>query len=131
MIIQLESATSENVETAKRNLEALAHSWGHEMIKAPANSPDAAAAARNDDKVIDPVSVTALVVSIPSAALAVLDLADRIHKRRRAKELIDHAQQLATQQVTMCLMSHSRAVELTTLAPDQLLDLLTDENPTN
>jgi hypothetical protein len=131
MIIQLESATAENIAAARRNLEALAHSWGHELIKVPANSPDAAAAARNDDKVIDPVSLAALVVSIPSAALAVLDLADRIQKRRRAKELIDHAQQLAAQQVTICLMSHGRADELTTLAPDQLLDLLTDENPTN
>jgi hypothetical protein len=127
MIIQLESATAENVEAAKRNLEALAHSWGHEMIEPLANTPDTAAAARNDDKVIDPVSVAALVVSIPSAALAVVDLADRIHKRHRAKELIDHAQQLATRQVTLCLMSQSRPVELTTLAPDQLLDLLTDE----
>jgi hypothetical protein len=131
MIIQLESATAENVQTARHNLEALAHSWGHEMTETPANAPEAAAAARNDDKVIDPVSVAALVVSIPSAALAVLDLADRIHKRRRAKELIDHAQQLAAQQITVCLMSHSRPVELTTLAPDQLLDLLADENPTN
>jgi hypothetical protein len=131
MIIQLESATAENVEAARQNLEALAHSWGHEMIKAPAHTPEAAAAARNDDKVIDPVSIAALVVSIPSATLAVLDLADRIHKRRRAKELIDHAQQLATQQVTVYLMSHSHPVELTTLAPDQLLDLLADENLTN
>jgi hypothetical protein len=77
--------------------------------------------------VIDPVSVAALVVSIPSAALAVLDLADRIHKRRRAKELIDHARQLATQQVTVYLMSQSHPVKLTTLVPDQLLDLPTDE----
>jgi hypothetical protein len=131
MIIQLESATADNVEAARRNLEALAHSWGHDMAKAPANTPEAAVATRNNDKVIDPVAVAALVVSIPSAALAVLDLTDRLHKRRRAKELIDHAQQLAAQQVTVCLMSHSRPVELTTLAPDQLLDLLANENLTN
>jgi len=131
MIIQLDSATAENVEAARRTLEALAHSWGHEMREAPANTPEAAAAARNDDKVIDPVAVAALVVSIPSAALAVLDLTDRLHKRRRAKDLIDHAQQLAAQHVTVCLMSHSRPVELTTLAPDQLLDLLANENLTN
>lgn len=127
MIIQLESGTAENVEAARRNLEALAHSWDHQMIETPAHTPQADTAARNDDRVIDPVSVAALVVSIPSAALAVLDLADRIHKRRRAKELIDHARRLAAQQVTLCLMSHSRPVELTTLAPDQLLDLLADE----
>ena len=131
MIIQLEGATAENIEAARRNLEALAHSWGHEIDKAPANTPEAAEAVRTNDKGIDPVSITALVLSIPSAALAVGDLADRIRKRRRAKELIDHAQQLADQQVTMCLMSQSRPVELTTLAPDQLLDLLAEENPTN
>ena len=131
MIIQLESATAENVGVARRNLEALAHSWGHQMAETPAHTSKAAGATPNDDKGIDPVSITALVLSIPSAALAVLDLADRIHKRRRANELIDHAQQLAAQQVTMCLMSQSRPVELTTLAPDQLLDLLVDENPPN
>lgn len=132
MIIHLESATTaENAEAARRNLEALAHIWGHEMAEAPADTREAAEVARNDDKVIDPVSVAALVLSIPSAALAVLDLADRIRKRRRATELIDHARQLAAQQVTVCLMSQSRPVELTTLDPDQLLDLLADENPTN
>ena len=74
------------------------------------------------------MSVAALVLSIPPAALAVLDLADRIHKRRRATELIDHAQQLAAEQVTVSLISQSRTVELRTLTPDQLLDLA-DEDP--
>jgi len=60
----------------------------------------------------------------------VLDLADRIHKRRRAKELIDNAQQLAAQQVTVCLISQNRTVELRTLTPDHLLDLQADEDPT-
>jgi hypothetical protein len=53
----------------------------------------------------------------------VQDLADRIRKRRRAKELIDQAQQLAAQQVTVSLTSQGRTVELRTLDPDQLLDL--------
>ena len=131
MIIQLHSATAENVEAARRDLEALAHRWGHEMAQDPAHAREAAGTARNDDKVIDPLSVTALMLSIPSAALAVLDLADRIHKRRRAKQLIDRARQLAAQQVTVRLMSQNRPVELTTLTPDQLLDLMADENPTN
>ena len=74
------------------------------------------------------MSIAILVMSIPSAVLAVRDLADRIHKRRRAKELIDHAQQLAAQQVTVCLISRSRTVELRTLTPDQLLELA-DEDP--
>ena len=74
------------------------------------------------------MSLATLVLSIPSAALAVLDLADRIRKRRRANELIDHAQQLAAQQVTVYLITPGRTVELRTLTPDQLLDLA-DEDP--
>ena len=61
-----------------------------------------------------------------------LDLADRIGKRRRALELIDHARQLAAQHVTVYLMSRQhRPVELAVLAPDQLLDLLAEEHPTS
>jgi hypothetical protein len=129
MIIQLESPAAENVQAARRSLEAMAHGWGHEIAETPAEATAVAGTIHNDEKVIDPVSVAALVLSIPSAALAVLDLADRIGKRRRARELIDHAQQLAAQQVTVCLMSQNRTVELRTMAPDQLLDLLADEEP--
>ena len=57
-----------------------------------------------------------------------LDLADRIHKRRRATELIDHAQQLATQRVIVHLITQNRTVELRTLTPDQLLDLANDDS---
>ena len=130
MIIQLQSATAENVGAAKRSLEAMAQSWGQEIADAPAEATTAAGTVHDDhDKVIDPVSLATLLVSIPSAALAVTDLADRIRKRRRAKELIDQAQQLADQQVTICVTSRSRTVELRTLDPDQLLDLLADEDP--
>jgi hypothetical protein len=68
------------------------------------------------------------VLSIPPAALAVRDLADRIRKRRMAKDLIDHAHQLADQQVAVYLISEDRSIELRTLTPDQLLDLA-DEDP--
>jgi len=91
MIIQLDSATAETTGAARHSLEALARSWGHEIT---ADAMDAAAAgpghgAGDDGKVIDPVAVASLVLSIPSAALAVADLADRIRKRRRAADLID------------------------------------------
>lgn len=128
MIIQLQSATTENMGAAKRTLEAMAHSWGGEITEATADAAEAGTIHHDDRKVIDPVSVAALVLSFPSAVLAVVDLADRIHKRRRAKKLIDHAQQLAAQQVTVGLISKSRTVELRTLTPDQLLDLA-DEDP--
>jgi hypothetical protein len=129
MIIQVDSDTAEDIEAARQDLAALARSWGHEMADARPHTSGAAGVTRSDDKAIDPIAITALVLSIPSAALAVLDLTDRIQKRRRAKELIDHAQRLAAQQVTVRLMSQSRPRELTTLTPDQLLDLLVDEHP--
>jgi hypothetical protein len=125
MIIQIESATSQNTAMAKHQLEALTHGWGHELTAAAAPASGDTDAIRRG---IDPVALATLVLSIPSAALAVLDLADRIHKRRRARELIDHAQQLKAQQVTTTLVSHRRAIELSSLTPDQLLDLLADED---
>jgi hypothetical protein len=129
MIIQLESAAAENVGAARRSLEALAQSWGQEIGEGPAEATTAAGTGHDDgDKVIDPVAVASLVVSIPSAVLAVQDLADRIRKRRRAQELIDQAQQLAARHVTIYLTSPGRTVELRTLTPDQLLDLA-DEDP--
>jgi hypothetical protein len=79
-------------------------------------------------KAIDPVAVASLVLSIPSAALAVADLADCIRKRRRAADLIDHARQLAARQVTINLLSPGRTTERSTLTPDQLLDQA-DEEP--
>jgi hypothetical protein len=129
MIIQLQSSTAENTAAARRSLEAMVRGWGHEITQ---TLPDSASAARGShgderDRVIDPVSLTALVLAIPSAATAVLDLADRIRKRRRAEELIGHAKELAGQQVAVRVISRSRTVELSTLTPDQLLDLLSDE----
>jgi hypothetical protein len=131
MIIRLEGGTTEDLGAAQRSLHALAHCWGHELTEAPASATHAAGPARHGDKGIDPVALTALMLSLPSAALAVFDLADRIGKRRRAQELIDHARQLAAQHVTVCLMSPHRPVELAVLAPDQLLDLLAEQHPTS
>jgi hypothetical protein len=128
MIIQLEGPATGNVEAAQRSLEALAHRWGYEIAQSPDGTLPAATSHDENSKAIDPVSVAAAVLSIPSAALAVADLADRIHKRRRASELIDHAQQLADQHVSVRVISHGETAELRTLAPDQLLELLTGED---
>lgn len=128
MIIQLESATTETTGAARRSLEALTRSWGHEIAAAPGEAATAGTSRDDDGKVIDPVAVASLVLSIPSAALAVTDLADRIQKRRRATNLIDQARQLAAQQVTVYVMSPGHTVELSTLTPDQLLDLA-DQGP--
>jgi 3-methyladenine DNA glycosylase/8-oxoguanine DNA glycosylase len=129
MIIQLESATAEDTTMARRSLEELARSWGEEITDTHASPPASGITRYGDGKVIDPVALATLAVSIPSAALAALDLADRIRKRRRAAELINHARHLAGQQVNIYLLAPARAVELRTLTPDQLLDLLTDDHP--
>ena len=127
MIIQLRGP-AENVAAGRRGLEALAESWGEEIAEAPAEATASGGTVGYQWKGSDPASWAAVVLSIPSAALAVADLADRIRKRRRAKELIDQAQQLADQQVTVRLVSRSRTVEVRTLDPDRLLDLLADDD---
>ena len=128
MIIQLDSATTDNTSSARHSLEKLARSWGHHITETSAEAPPAARAGHEDGKAIDPVAVASLVLSVPSAALAVADLADRIRKRHRAADLIDHARQLAAHQVTIYLLSPGRTTDLSTLTPDQLLDLA-DEDP--
>ena len=71
MIIQLEGPAAGNVEAARRSLEALAHGWGYEIAQSPAGALPAATSHDENSKAIDPVSVAAAVLSIPSAALAV------------------------------------------------------------
>jgi hypothetical protein len=129
MIIQVDSRSAENAEAARSSLNALARDWGCEVAEAPAQTAATAATTGRDERIIDPVSVASLVLSIPSAALAVQDLADRIRKRRRAKDLIDQAQRLAAQQVNVSLVSRTSNVEISTLTPDQLLDVLAGEDP--
>ena len=128
MIIQIEGPVTENVEAAQRSLEDLAHRWGYDIAQSPDGAVPAATSQDEYSKAIDPASVAAVVLSIPSAALAVVDLADRIRKRRRASELIDHGQQLADQHVSVLVISHGHTTELRTMTPDQLLELA-DEDP--
>jgi hypothetical protein len=123
MIIRLDAANAGSLEAARDSVQALARSWDQEITEKPAEAA-AAGTARPGEKVIDPVSIATLVLSIPPAALAVQDLADRIRKRRRARQLIDQAQQLSAQHVTLSLTLPGRTVELSGLTPDQLLDLL-------
>lgn len=128
MIVELDGGTAGAVDAAKQRFAVLAGSWGHELTEGPTTTQRQGGPARRDDKVFDPVSLIALVVSLPSAALAVVDLADRIRKRRRAQELIDNARQVAGQQVSVYLISRHRRVEITALGPDQLLDLLAEDD---
>ena len=125
MIIQLEGLSQDHTHAAGRGLGAIAQNWGTEITPMPATA--AATSHRDNGKAIDPTSLATFVLSIPPAALAALDLADRIRKRRRAAELIDHAQQLATQQIIVHLITRDRAIELRTLTPDQLLELAAED----
>ncbi|MEW2131959.1 hypothetical protein [Streptomyces sp. NPDC005435] len=122
MIIELVGA---NVEAAEKSVAELTSAWGYQLEPAPTAEPT------NDPgtKGVDPIAVTSLVLSIPSAMLAVADITDRILKRRRAGELIERARQLDAQQTSTRLVLENRSVDLTTLTPDQLLDLIADEPP--
>ncbi|WAL98466.1 hypothetical protein [Streptomyces sp. Je 1-369] len=121
MIIEFVGA---DAEAAGKSVAELTARWGYPAVPASAAEP----ATDPDNKVVDPVAVAALVMSIPSAMLAVADIADRIHKRRRAGDLIERAQQLRAQQATARLVREDRTVDLATLTPDQLLDLIADED---
>ncbi|MEU5686148.1 hypothetical protein DEJ48_08785 [Streptomyces venezuelae] len=121
MIIEFVGA---DAEAAGKSVAALTTEWGYPPEPVATAEP----AIDPDSKVVDPVAVTALIVSIPSAMLAVADIADRIHKRRRAGDLIERAQQLRAQQATARLVREDRSVDLATLTPDQLLDLIADED---
>jgi hypothetical protein len=124
MIIQVEGASAADVAEARRRLADLARDWGVEITEAgPASAP----VHRDGYRGIDPVALASLVVSLPSAALAVADLADRIKKRKRAKDLIDQAAVHAEKRVTAIVITDTRTIELRSLTPDQLIDLAADE----
>lgn len=75
-------------------------------------------------KAIDPISLTALILSIPPAALAVWDLADRIKKRQRAQKLIDEATRLQIEmKVETYLLTFKGPKLLSDMTADQVVDL--------
>lgn len=113
MIIRLDGASDQDVN----GLLALTESWGQAATIGPAP-----AGPRRDDRGVDPVALTGLILSVPPAALAVRDLTDRIRKRKRAAELIDHARELAERGVTVSVIYRERVIEIRGLTPDQLLD---------
>jgi len=123
VIIRLIGCESRELETARRGLAELARDWGHDL--STDDVPGQLDPRHDTDRAVDPVAVTALVLSIPSAALAVVDLADRIQKRRRAHDLIARARELTAENVRLQLVAEDGATELAELDPDRLLDLIT------
>lgn len=79
-------------------------------------------------RVLDPISVATLVFAIPSAVLAVMDIADRIEKRRRAMRLIEEGQRLREDKEVeaFVLMPDGSPKRLEDLTSDQLLDLVAE-----
>ncbi len=75
-------------------------------------------------KTIDPIALAALIVSIPGAILTVMDIADRIRKRRRAAAVITAAQELrASQQAEIYLVGADKApVPISSMDEDALLE---------
>lgn len=126
MIIELDGGNAAEVKAACREVAELARGWGHEVIEVPAE--EAPRAAREGGKGVDPVAVASMVLSIPSAALAVGDLADRIRKRRRATELIDQVERHSDEGVSVRVVTRTRTVQVRGLDPDRLLELLAAED---
>lgn len=126
MIIQVEGVSAADVVDAKRSLEELAGNWSVEVAEAAPETT--VTAGRGVTRGIDPIALTSLLLSIPSTILAVADLADRIAKRKRAKELIGHAELLSEKRVTAIVITETRTVDLCSLTPDQLLALAAAED---
>jgi hypothetical protein len=108
-----------DVDTAVNQLTAVTSEWGVKVNVAPAGESDLPDSAR---KVIDPVSVAALVISIPAALLAVTDLADRIAKRRRATQLTANPP-AADSTARAYIIIDGQLHTLDSIQPDQLLHL--------
>lgn len=117
----------DDVDAAVSQLTAVTSEWGEGVSVASADQDDLSDAER---KLVDPVSLAALIISIPSALLAVHDLADRIAKRRRAKDLASNAPtQNTTTRAYLVIGGHLLALD--SMDPDQLLDLVNQTNEPN
>jgi hypothetical protein len=117
-----------DVETAVAQLKAVASGWGGGVRVTSAGENDLIDSAR---KLVDPVSLAALIISIPGALLAVNDLAERISKRRRAADLASNSPKPDTT-ARAYLIVDGQLLALDTVEPDQLLDLAnqaTNSNP--
>ena len=108
---------------------ALVNALGPEDVEARRQSvieaPDA------ERKVVDPISLATLILSIPTAVLAVIDIVDRLKKRRKAQAVIDAAKRAkAEQQVDIYLLTLDQTPQpVADLTPDRLLDLVAALQP--
>ena len=75
---------------------ALVTALGPEDVEA--HRQRVAEASDADRKVVDPISLATLILSIPTAVLAVIDIVDRLKKRRKAQAVIDAAKRAKAEQ---------------------------------
>lgn len=88
----------------------------------------ASSAVAGEPRKIDPatgIALAGLVLSIPAAIMAALDLADRIKKRKKAERLIQWARQ--KRESAPQLQIHIELSACETSAPDALLNSLSNE----
>jgi hypothetical protein len=86
----IEGAQAEN---AADKLSAFLTDSGDKATLSRIQSPEAPEEVR---RVIDPLTLANVILSIPGAVLAAVDLIDRIRKRKKAQALIDTARDLST-----------------------------------
>ena len=97
-------------------------------LQVTASEPAALPAAAR--KAVDPVALASLVLAVPSFILAVLDIADRIEKRRRAQRLIDEARRLRAEQgVAVFIVDGAAPRPFDALTADTLLDVARNARP--
>jgi len=75
-------------------------------------------------RVIDLISLATLILTVPPAVLAVMDIVDRIKKRGTAKAAIDAAKAVRAEQLVdvYLLTAGGQHALLSQFAPDDLLD---------
>jgi hypothetical protein len=108
-------------EKAAEKLKAILSEPGEGESIAQIQSSELAEETR---KVIDPLTLIGVILSIPSAVLASMDLVDRIRKRKRAQALIDKAKQVSIEtgvQLSIVTMQGA-ARRLDNFTADELLD---------
>lgn len=121
MRLQLVGQRQQDLAAAADAIEEVLREWGEDVSIERAS---AAGGPEGVHKGMDPVSVAALVLAIPSAVLAVLDIADRIRKRRRAKQLVARAEEVRiTFNVEVSILAPSGPQPVAGLDPDRLLAL--------
>lgn len=111
----------------RRAAESLKAVLGDEIGIVVEPAPIASADAR---RAIDPIAAAALILSIPSALLAVADLVQRIRSRKKASELIEVGGRLTVEhRVEIHVMTPTGPQALRSLTPDRLLDLANTQGP--